>query len=172
DDAIAEKAREYLPNRRDELNDLAVRWIALADAASEPARRKQAAILLSVGLEDLENLENELSADGAANPRNLIARDAALSFGLRFHVMGEPADAERARLILLRLSELIPRWPLWDPDGNPHFQDDESFFRRWDGRGLWRVWYHQDLVASFPLLRAYDLIWNELSPADRKTIHG
>ncbi len=184
DEAEAARAAAELAEKgADAVNGVASGLVALsmADApatdtalAAEMANAKPRALaLLDAALaRHGERPEEKITTEGSKDRINLEIRDLAYTAALRYRLTGKENDAATVKRILLRFAEVMPTWPLWDPRRERRAQDDTKYFGEWDGRGLWGVWFHMDLEASEPLLRAWDIIHDTLTPDERARIRG
>ncbi len=177
-------------NRRREWNtkDLeAVRRLAQENLKNRNLLLDGAVALAAVGNHDaalavLDTLvkgfpEETVTSEGGKNPLNLEMRDAAFAYALRYHLKRTPEDFLRARKLLLAFADAMSEWPLMvnrsapasDP-GNWISQDSSTIYHQFASGGLWGRWYHLDLMGSYPLLRAYDLIFPQLPPEEQAKI--
>jgi hypothetical protein len=118
--------------------------------------------ILALGLADADRLSDaelvaQIDGSGAPHPGNHTAKLEAYYYALRYYLTGDEADARRVVALLDRFGEVMPRWPLVDPEGKLHSQADTEYYARWDATGLWGVWFYEDLWACEPLLFAWDL---------------
>lgn len=128
---------------------------------SEPARRG-AAILRALDAPWVQAGDEELRAQiterGAQDASNLLMRDVAWDLARLSRLADDAGAAHRCAVILQRLAEVMPGWPLVTREGELRAQDDEVYRRAWDANGLWGVWFVSDLDAGLPVVRAFDLI--------------
>ncbi len=105
-----------------------------------------------------EELRAQITERGAQDPSNLLMRDVAWDLARIAHLSQDEDAAHRSAVILQRLAEVMPRWPLVTREGELRDQDDPAYRLAWDANGLWGVWYVSDLDAGLPVVRAFDLI--------------
>ncbi len=156
------------------------RLISLHMVTGERAPAERALLILetlsapSIAAGEAE-LASRITDGGAADPVNLLMRDVAYDLARIHHLralLGEPdaGVAGKVAAILAAFAEVIPDWPLLTRDGELVSQDDEAYLRYWGARGLWGTWYHTDMQAGLPLLRAFDLIHDSGVMQERKTL--
>lgn len=105
-----------------------------------------------------EELRAQITERGAQDASNLLMRDIAWDLARLARLADDAEAAHRCAVILQRLAEVMPDWPLVTREGELRDQDDEAYRRAWDANGLWGVWFVSDLDAGLPVARAFDLI--------------
>lgn len=105
-----------------------------------------------------EELRAQITERGALDASNLLMRDVAWDLARIAHLGSDDGAAHRCAVILQRLAEVMPRWPLVTHAGELRDQDDPAYRLAWDANGLWGVWFVSDLTAGLPVARAFDLI--------------
>jgi hypothetical protein len=140
-------------------------WQRTQDAAY----RDLAARLCRIMLGDLIDADDQTlralphEAHGFA-PESRMARDAALHFAMLYHLTGDQEYAHRSAVLLKRITELSPNWPIQNPHYGP-MEDRVLRPRDWPGyvdtdrvNGVWGYWIYRSINAWTPILHAYDLI--------------
>ncbi len=106
-------------------------------------------------------LRGLMDEEGAFNPLNIEMKEHAYDLALLYHLTGDKQAARQAAIILDRYNQVIRKWPLREREGEKRFsQDDERFKWRWDATGFYGAWIPGFVGRAFPLLYAYDLIYN------------
>ena len=139
------------------------RMIALANVSGQRKYAERALLILkTVAVPYLEAPEEQILSQiterGALDKSNLLMRDLSYDLARIYHLSGDKHAAERAALILSRLADVMPKWPLVTRKGKTKDQDDRAYRLAWDANGLWGVWFHSDIQAGLPVARAFDLI--------------
>lgn len=153
----------------------------LLEAAMEliSIERNDASLILLDALlhNSLETGAAVANESGGKDLQNLRLRDATYAHAMRYFLRKSPDDFQQARRLLLAFAQVMPKWPLmlnrtWKATDEKNWvsQDDPLIYSKFASGGLWGRWYHLDLSGSYPLLRAYDLIYERLSATDRETI--
>ena len=113
---------------------------------------------------DDEELRSAMDADRGFTVRSRMARDGAYHFGLLYQLTKDKAYAHRAAVLLARLTEVMPDWPIQSPHVGP-MEERKLLPRTWPGyvrtdrvNGLWGGWIYGAIQGTAPLLYAYDLI--------------
>lgn len=182
-DRVASLAQSSVEELRDavhaEPDRVRPTWLEIAESflvlgeAGDSADLERAAAILKVLIEDVpEDPAAQITTEGSVDEINLEVRDQVYPLALHYRATGEEESARRARDILVRFAEVVPEWPLWDPTGERRAQDDRQFHRQWNGRGIWGIWYHQDLERSLPLIYAYDTLAPFLSEEEAEVIRN
>lgn len=156
------------------------RLIALhAQTGERPPAERALLILETLSAPALAEKEAQLAAritaDGAADPMNPLMRDVAYDLARIHHLrraLGQDdlEVAGKVAAILEAFAEHVPDWPLLTREGELTSQDDEQYLRYWGARGLWGTWYHTDMQAGVPLVRAFDLIHDSGVMQERGTL--
>lgn len=105
-----------------------------------------------------EQLRAQITERGAQDTSNLLMREVAWDLARLSRLADDAGAAHRCAVILQRLAEVMPSWPLVTRAGELRDQDDPAYRRAWDANGLWGVWFVSDLEAGLPVARAFDLI--------------
>jgi hypothetical protein len=99
-------------------------------------------------------------------PESRMARDAALHFAMLYYLTGEQEHARRSAVLLARIVEVSPGWPVQNPHYGP-MEDRVLRPRDWPGyvntdrvNGVWGYWIYSSINAWTPILLAYDLIYD------------
>ncbi|MBM4045590.1 MAG: hypothetical protein FJ279_10780, partial [Planctomycetes bacterium] len=166
--------------KREELRGAVDRLIALSKEAADGKAKAQALAILAAALGDRLQADDQkiragITEGGAKDKSNAVWRDTAYDLARYHHLTGDRGAAHRAAVILLRLAEVVKKWPLISREGKAFSQQDKAYLRQWDANGLWGGWYYFDLEGGLPLVRAYDLIhasgaMDELGPGARERI--
>ncbi len=146
----------------------------IVEGSYEPARKlleerieKNRAITATLSDETLSGGP----APGEAREQISALRHLAYDYALLWLLDGDPQSALQAREIMLRFADAAPQWPLYDKDGaKQHRMDDAHFLRSPDATGLWGAWHPMDLGASWPLLRAYDMLRTTFDAQEERTV--
>ncbi len=145
--------------------------IGLWESTHNTTYRDLSVAACKAALGDLQNASNEdlrsrISDRGGEDEQNILMRDACHYFALLFYLTKEENYARKSALLLARLAEQIPSWPIYSPHYGPwekrarYPQSEISLRTQWDLAGVWGVWIYQDILLGMPLLEAYDLIYN------------
>lgn len=130
----------------------------------EQARARAIAILRALAAPWLDagdaKLRARITERGAQDSSNLLMRDVAWDLARLARLADDAGAAHRCAVILQRLAEVMPDWPLVTRQGELRDQDDEAYRRAWDANGLWGVWFVSDVEAGLPVVRAFDLIYD------------
>ena len=105
-----------------------------------------------------QQILSHITERGALDKSNLLMRDLSYDFARIYHLSRDERAAQRCAMILSRLADVMPKWPLVTREGKTKDQDDKAYRMAWDANGLWGVWYWSDLGAGLPVARAFDLI--------------
>ena len=163
-------AAELVPGERDsEANAAALRAVDQLIALSAVSGDRQAhdravTILTTVSGSFLrlgdDALRGRITERGALDSPNRLMRDVAYDLARLYHLTGDAGAAHRTAVILARLAEVMPTWPLVTREGETRDQDDAVYRNAWDANGLWGGWFWSDISQGVPALRAFDLIHN------------
>ena len=139
--------------------------IALANVTGEKPPADRALLILRTISGPLlaapdEQLAAQITERGALDQSNLLMRDVSYDLARVYYVSGDKEAARRTAVILARLAEVMPKWPLVTREGELRDQDDERYRLAWDANGLWGVWFVSDIAAGLPVVRAFDLIYD------------
>ena len=115
----------------------------------------------------VETLCARVSDLGGRDEQNFLMRDVCYQFALLYYATKDKAYARKSATLLARFAEMIPTWkiytPHWGPweERTPHPQDWPGLKQGADTiSGFWGLWLYFDIQNSFPLLEAYDLLYN------------
>ena len=113
-----------------------------------------------------EQLRAAVDAHKGFTVRSRMARDAAYHLALMYPLTRDKAYAHKAAVLLARLAEVMPNWPLQSPHYGP-MKDRKLLPRTWPGyvrsdrvTGVWGGWIYGAIRGSLPLAYAYDLIYD------------
>lgn len=112
----------------------------------------------------------EITPPNEQRPTVLNVRELAYEYAALYLLTGEKKYAEKSRDIMLRFSEVVASWPLYDRDNKPQSQDDERYLARSEANGIWAVWGPLDFLESLSMLRAYDIIRPTLTSTEIEQI--
>lgn len=173
EEGLSEKARHAVADDRRAAAGAAENFAGLHLATGDGSYKSASLVILDVLTgETGPEPWRRITAVGSRDRANLMVRDAAFEYALRYYLSGEAGDALEVKNMLMHFAAVIPEWPLWDRQGSRRAQDDRRFHAQWDGRGIWGSWFHSDMESSYPVLRAYDLIHDTLNDSERRRIES
>lgn len=127
--------------------------------------------------ETLEKWQRDRDAGKPTPTRNSLIRHEIryrpYEYAMLFLVSGEQKYSDKAKTILLRMAEVLPKWPVYyEPTGESRPQDakDPAWFEKTMSGGVWGSWHPLDLSMSQPLLRTYDILRPALPESERERI--
>lgn len=114
------------------------------------------------------------TAGPVANTSNVTAKQAAYDLARMYQKTKTIGYADRAVILLERFAEVMPSWPVYTNDGALVAVpvSDTKVWTRWNARGLWGVWHHQDLQEARELPLAYDFVAGSGAVAARSQKRG
>ena len=111
-----------------------------------------------------EQLRSAMDLGRGFTVRSRMARDGAYHFGLMYQLTRDKTYAHKAAVLLARLAEAMPNWPIQNPHFGP-MEERRLLPRTWPGyvrtdrvTGLWGGWIYCAIQGTAPLAYAYDLI--------------
>ena len=111
-----------------------------------------------------DELRAAVDADHGFTAPSKIARDAAYHLALLYALTGDQAHARRSAILLARLAEVMPNWPIQSPHFGP-LEDRKLLPRDWPDyhttdrvTGVWGGWIYTAVSNGVALAYAYDLI--------------
>lgn len=127
---------------------------------------------MSMTVAQLRGLITE--AGPVADTSNVTAKQAAYDLARLYQKTKLIKYADRAVVLLERFAEVMPKWPIYTNDGSLKAVPitDVKVWTRWNARGLWNIWFHQDLQEARELALAYDFIADSGALQSRSSRQG
>ncbi|MFP3904756.1 MAG: heparinase II/III family protein [Armatimonadota bacterium] len=108
-----------------------------------------------------EEIGAAITPNGVLDDVNVEMRGVAYDLARIYHLSLDPEVAGKVAGIMEGFATHIPDWPLKKRGSEETTtQDGEQFLRYWGATGIWGSWYHTDMLAHTPLVRAFDLIYD------------
>ncbi len=156
-------------DRKDQANASALaateNLFKLVETTDDGAARARALVILRTICAPLldatdDALRAQITENGAQDASNLAMRDFTWDLARIWRLSADQAAAHKCAVILQRLAQVMPTWPLVTREGELKDQDDEAQRRAWDANGLWGGWFVSDVYDGLPVVRAFDLIYD------------